>query len=474
LKVKLTSFSKNLFYSIILTASNAIMNLGIWIIAPFYILQEDIGYGALLLSISFFVCSLIENSFSTAIVTFNIVSGKILRFIILLNLGIWILATSVILAASLLLDIKINDIDYLMMIIIPFLSIFITILDNYNKIKLRYKENSVIEILSNLIAFIIFILVLIWRKDYFALIIFSLTKYITSFFLHIILTAKNIRSDQHDTLEFKDIFYFGTYILGEKVMTAIATYADTFIISYILGLKTLGVYELCKRLLLRPIILLTVAVENLALPYLSSIKDNAAEYIKFYKSYINGLSLVCFTTLGIIFLSQSSIFRILPDSYSDFQSEFSLLFYLAITIVLLNPIDLILYSTQKSKIFFWWNLSYFFPLVLVTFIGASYGIENMIIFVSSLYLILFFIVQFFVMEKHTYLKNNNFIKIGILPLILSVFAFIPALLIQHTSGFSRYTNTFVPILIFIGSLFTILYYEKKTWQSIKDIMYQKI
>ncbi|MBK8349310.1 MAG: oligosaccharide flippase family protein [Saprospiraceae bacterium] len=465
-----SNFSKNLVYSISLTASNAGLSLLVWIIAPFFILPEEIGYSSLLLALAFMVVSLLENSFSTAIITFKLSNRKSIWPILVLNLSVWLISMIVFIMLYRFLNFNIDLFDALIIVLIPFISSFNTIFDNFNKLNLHFKENAQIEISANVIGLVFFILLLTKRNDYFPLLAFPIIKYIIINVYHLIFTLKKIVPNDERHKSFHDVFYFGLYILGEKIMTVCVSYADTFIISHQLGMKTLGVYELFKRILVRPIILLTSSVENLALPYLSALKKDASSFLNFYKPYIYGLSLLCFGILGSSYFIKDLIFYVLPDFYSEYKLVFSWLLIYSTALVLLNPIDLILYSSQKSKIFFIWNASYFLPLMLIVFIGASYGLINMIAATSVFYFLLFLGAQFFVMERFTHLSSNLFIKIGMRPLLVSILAFFAAFLIQQTSILQTHIGTGVSLLTYNTMLFILLYFEKNMINDIRSLL----
>ena len=72
----LTSVSKNLVHSFSISFVNGILNLSIWVIAPFFISPENLGVIALLLAFAMIGTTLIENSFSAGIMTFNIATVK--------------------------------------------------------------------------------------------------------------------------------------------------------------------------------------------------------------------------------------------------------------------------------------------------------------------------------------------------------------------------------------------------------------
>ncbi|MBK6498429.1 MAG: hypothetical protein IPG00_09800 [Saprospiraceae bacterium] len=68
MKILIPTVLKNIIHSISISGVNALLNLGIWLIAPFYISPDYIGYAALLIAFAMVGTSLIENSFSSGII----------------------------------------------------------------------------------------------------------------------------------------------------------------------------------------------------------------------------------------------------------------------------------------------------------------------------------------------------------------------------------------------------------------------
>ena len=140
----LSSISKNLVHSFSISFVNAILNLSIWVIAPFFISPENLGIAALLLAFAMIGTTLIENSFSAGIITFNIATVKeslpILYFN-LLTLVIYIIIIFLLypFGKSLLPFEIISKFDVVLIFTIPLLASFITIYENLNKTKTNFK-----------------------------------------------------------------------------------------------------------------------------------------------------------------------------------------------------------------------------------------------------------------------------------------------------------------------------------------------
>ena len=453
-------------YSFGISAINAIMNLGIWIIAPFYISPESLGQAALILAFSMVGSTLIENSFSTGIITFNIQSLREATPVLCFNL-ITLFAYTGFLFFIYTLKFSFLKFDILTLsnlpfiLSIPFMSSFTTIYENINKGFSKFEFIAKIELGSSLIAFTMFLVFLQFRHDFVPLIVSLISKYLTSFILYIFFhnDKKNyaIKKQTKVTL----LFWYGIYILGEKILTVTSTYIDTFIVAQSAGYKSLGIYEFFKKIAVRPVIILTNAFENMALPFLVNNQMKAKIYNYFYSSYISLLNILCFGFIGLMTVSVPIILKILPPVYTEYRLTLYLLMTYGICIVLLNSIDLLLYSIGKSKVFFYWNLSYFFPLIITLFIVSNQGLNHIIIAYCIFYILLFLMAEKVVFNTyHDILNKKTFVKVNIRPLCILLISLVGSLLIGQLLPMNDYLIWITSITVFSLIYTTALYFEK--------------
>lgn len=470
----LTSVSKNLVHSFSISFVNGILNLSIWVIAPFFISPENLGAVALLLAFAMIGTTLIENSFSAGIMTFNIATVKeslpILYFN-LLTLVIYIIIIFLLypFGKSLLPFEIISKFDVVLIFTIPLLASFITIYENLNKTKTNFKFIAKIEAISGVSSFVSFIFLLQIKKDYSPLLISVVIKYVIALILYVLLHREH--KQETDTIQIKSklLFWFGLYILGEKTLTVLASYLDTFLVAQFSGLRSLGVYELFKKIIVRPIIIITNAFENMAMPYLVMHKNNTKEYNQFYQSYISFLLLVCFGFLALLVISIPILLHLLPTEYTSYIDTFYLLILYSATILMLNPIDLLLYSIGKSKIFFFWNISYFLPLVFTLYYAAHFGLNHIIFTYCLMYLLLLFLAESFVLNKnHNILTKGTFLSLNLRPVIIFVVSLGVSLLVNLYLNQNIFLSFVISSIIFLAVFSSSILAEKQMLLQIKS------
>lgn len=479
MKILIPTVLKNIIHSISISGVNALLNLGIWLIAPFYISPDYIGYAALLIAFAMVGTSLIENSFSSGIIFFGISTIKSAKSILLINLLIWLIYLIVILLYNYIIINSFGKgiVDYfylLLMLTIPLIASVNTIYENLYKGVSNFKKISKVETVSTISGFITFILLLQFRTDFFPIIISVIIKYLTTMLLYLFYNSNNFKAQEERNICYYEIWNFGKYILGEKIMTVSTSYIDTFILSHTIGLKMLGIYELFKKIIVRPVILLTNAFENVAMPYLVKHNIDKIKYNNFYGAYISLSSLLSFGYLSLLTISSPLIFKLLPSIYSAYSVTFYLIVLFAICIILLNPIDLLLYSIGKSKVFFYWNLGYYFPLMFILIFSSLLNINSMIIALTSMYFILFIFAEILVLNKHhNLLHKHEFIIKGIKPLMVCTFAASFSIYLLYLLPSTSFVLVIICNIIFISIYLSLIYYEKRMLQDISTNFFKR-
>ncbi|HMU06156.1 MAG TPA: hypothetical protein PJ990_21125, partial [Saprospiraceae bacterium] len=232
---------------------------------------------------------------------------------------------------------------------------------------------------------------------------------------------------------------------------------------------SLGVYELFKKIIVRPIIIITNAFENMAMPYLVMHKNNTKEYNQFYQSYISFLLLVCFCFFALLVISIPIILHLLPTEYTSYIDTFYLLILYSATILMLNPIDLLLYSIGKSKIFFFWNISYFLPLVFTLYYAAHFGLNHIIFTYCLMYLLLLFLAESFVLNKnHNVLTKGTFLSLNLRPVIIFVLSLGISLLVNLYLNQNIFLSFVISSIIFLTVFSSFILAEKQMLLQIKS------
>jgi len=277
----------------------------------------------------------------------------------------------------------------------------------YNKVQLvglqknlEFKAIAQLEILSSAAYLLSIAITIYYDLGLWILVVSFATKYLA---VLVIINLFNYKySDKlfsSDKVVRNKHWQFGKFIQGEKIITSVLSYADVFIITATLGVEILGFYDVLKRIILRPIILLYNGVEQLFYPLLVESRSDIKQYVENY-ALLNKLSNYIFINITVVlYVCSPIIIQILPASYESFLATLKLLCIFAAVIVVMNPIDIILYSLGKSKLFFKWILIYTLPLLILIYFTSCIGLDTMLMSLISFYIFLYLISYFILIRK---------------------------------------------------------------------------
>lgn len=375
----------------------------------------EFGIFSLVTSIILFGMNIIENGIPQSIIQTQNPKTEDYNAVLSLNFKTAFLYALILLplAFVLIFLLEINNFIYPTLCLIPCLFV-----GAYNKVQLvglqknlKFKSIANIEFFSSS-AYVLSILITIYFKMGFWILVISFAvKYLSAFLaLHIFNYRYSDKLICRESSLTQKHWQFGRYIQGEKVITSILSYADVFIISTTLGVEILGIYDILKRIILRPIVLLYNGAEQLFYPLLVKSKTTKEAYTSSYR-LLNKLSAYLFVNItAVVYVGAPLIIKILPEQYAEYSSTLKLLCIFSAVVVILNPIDIILYSFGKSKLFFKWILAYTLPLLILIFISSTYSL-NILLTSLIVFYVLLFLVSYFVLIRKTFIPPKEYFSV---------------------------------------------------------------
>jgi len=169
---------------------------------------------------------------------------------------------------------------------------------------------------------------------------------------------------------------FGKYVIGEKVFGIGLSYVDIFLVHHFLGPHVLGIYELLKRLIMRPVVSGYVAIEQVTFPLLSKAAGFPTKFSETFNGMIK-FNYLFFLILTLPFIAPW-ILSFFPESYQDQLDIFLWLILLALAIIIHNPVDIVSYSLGRTKSYYNWVWKYGLLQIFVMVIAVQYGIIALI------------------------------------------------------------------------------------------------
>ncbi len=189
---------------------------------------------------------------------------------------------------------------------------------------------------------------------------------------------------------------YGKYIMGEKSLGIGMSYLDVFLIHHFLGAQVLGIYDLLKRMVLRPLISAYNALEQVVFPMLSKASAEPEAFRKVYISLIKLSGVFLLASLGLFFVEP--ILSFFPESYADYDTVLRLIIVLAISIIIFNPVDILAYSLDLTQKYFNWIIIYSVVQIVVMLISLAAGLEPFLYAMISFNLVVY-LLSFFVLFK---------------------------------------------------------------------------
>ncbi len=189
---------------------------------------------------------------------------------------------------------------------------------------------------------------------------------------------------------------FGKYIIGEKVFGIGLSYIDIFLVNHFLGPQVLGVYELLKRMIIRPVVAAYIAIEQVTFPLLSKAVGLTNKFSEAFKGIIR-FNYLFFLILPLVFIS-NFLLSFLPATFQQEQDLFQWLILLALAIIIHNPVDIVSYSLGRTKAYYSWVWKYGIMQIIVLIFAVQYGIivliQATIIFNLIVYVLSYWILKF--------------------------------------------------------------------------------
>ncbi len=275
--------------------------------------------------------------------------------------------------------------------------------------------------------------------------------------------------------EIKPYVQFGNLHITERIITYFSSQIDLLIIGKLLGVDDLGIYDLFKRVLIRPFQLIGDIFEKTLLPFFSKYQDYSAVHRAFFINLLGNISVFVFpaVTLLIIF-SKPFIHIYFGSEFVNYSAIFQLLTLFCLIHTFLNPIDTLLIAKGKIKLWLYMNILFSIMSFIFLSIGTQFGLSGVLI----AYLIANFL--FFLASYHLIvlplIKSDWFqvLENVASPFFLTIIAITPTLLL--IMGWDKY-NILISV---IGNIIFVFCYiiltfvlNDKFVATFKKLIYRK-
>lgn len=304
---------------------------------------------------------------------------------------------------------------YLFLLPVLFVSTINSVQNAGLKKNLRIKQFSIIELVSIIVSSFFTLLLLLNGQGVIAVIYGQLIRYFLACLL-LVLNKDYLYFRNLGTADLKNKHWnYGRYVLGEKSLGIGMSYLDTFLVHHFLGAHILGIYDLMKRMVFRPLLSAYNALEQVVFPMFSNASDRQS-FREIFNGYLNVNAVFFLALIGVILTP--FVLSYFPPEYAEYELVLQLIILLAISILIFNPVDIVCYSLGLTKSYFHWVLLYSLVQIALTIWTLSIGL---VVFLKAIILFNLFIylLSYFVLIRHH--TSIKFWEWGRLAFILLLF-----------------------------------------------------
>ena len=299
--------------------------------------------------------------------------------------------------------------------------------------ELRFKEIGLIEIISSLLSLAMSIYLAFIGWGVYSLVYSTIFNSLLSSFLLIISSLKThpISFSLH-IRDNKPLYKVGLYQTGAQIFDFISSQLDIIIIGKVMGPSDLGVYNLIKQLVSRPISLINPIIQSVAIPILSKLRSNDKLFNETYLKVLNLVGLMVFPLFALLALYAEEILGILYGrSYVYATLPMQILCVWGGLSCLIGSASILVVVTGKTKLAFSWTIFRLFtnPLfIIMGGIGAAVkGISMGQSLCLTCYLILYW---FFFIKKASTISFRDYTVSYIFELVITSGCFLLAVLVK--------------------------------------------
>lgn len=266
------------------------------------------------------------------------------------------------------------------------LTIFLSSLGIQHKIiqqkKCRFKFISIIEIVSSITTLLIASYLACSGYGVYSLVFSTLWNSIISNLSYLLL---GLKQDKHIRWHFKfsetmDCLKIGSFSLGSHIFDYFSKEIDVILISTSLGQETLGLYSVCKKLVMMVYGAINPIINKVLTPLLSNIQNNKNHVKQVYYKVVESLSLFNFPIYAFLSIFSYFLIKLLyGNAYLDGSGVLSML---AINYGLLSvgsPVGALQVALGRTDTGFYWTICRIVFSTIAVYIGVKYSIVAVIL-----------------------------------------------------------------------------------------------
>ena len=341
--------------------------------------------------------------------------------------------------------------------------------------ELKFNDIAKVDILTKLVALIVSIVFAYYNYGVYALVYGVLAGTILQ---TLVFVYKGLReytiSFVFRLSDVREFLSFGLYQMAEKTLNYFNSQIDTLLIGKLLGVETLGVYNIAKQIIMKPIQIINPIVSKVTFPVMAKIQNDTDRLKEIYLKAINLLSSINFPIYLFMLITAPQLVPLMfGEQWVDAIIIVQILSIYGALRSIGNPVGSLLLAKGRADWGFYWNLGLFFYVPIVIYLFSRAGIETlswgMVGIMASLitpmwYLLVRPLVQAKFWEFHKQIATPAFIS-----MLIGVVISIVLNSLSHLSSFM--TLFLTGIIISLGVLILNYLFNKQLIHFLRRTLY---
>ena len=316
---------------------------------------------------------------------------------------------------------------------------------------MRFGIISIVEILTSIVSLLVAIVLVIndfgvYSLVYSNLVLSGLTG---GAFLIIGLCGERNISLHFKLSDTYDYLKIGVFSLGSNILDYFAREFDVLIISTTLGKEAVGVYSLCKKLVLAVFSAINPVLMKVLTPILATLQGEKERLKKIYYDIVQSMAFINMPIYCLLAVFSSGILIFLyGEQYAD---SFVVLSFIALHYGLSstnNPVGSLQIAMGRTDSGFYWTIVRIIATVLTVFIGAEFGLNGIAIGLFLQSVIINPVFWRITIKSILGGDYPSYFNISIAPCLIIIVSFLPVYFLFHNT-----TNIFLAILYGSISIF---------------------
>lgn len=252
-------------------------------------------------------------------------------------------------------------------------------------------------------------------------------------------------------MNMRDIQYFlrfGSYQMGERLFNFFNRQIDVILIGKLLGAESLGVYDIIKRLLKRPLQLINPIINDVSFPLMSSVQDDAKKVGDFYLKQLNYICTFNFAIYLFLFFNAEQVLHFLFGlDWGEYKWVFMIMSLYFLIYASGNPVGTLLLARGRPELGFYWNAVTVILISSFVYLGIRGGLEGVAVALLFMQCLLIIPNYVFLVNKAVPIEFKTYLfKLGQ--------PFLIALIVGATTFICSKGLHFTPLvnLLFLGGV----------------------